>query len=83
MQKSVDTAQIYKSAVIGKSHYGTFHCVADIDGRPDFCDLLAPFFREISLMREYRLVSLLIYSRHLYRQSLADKFIRFFHISVV
>ena len=43
MKETVDTADVYECTVIGKSHYGTFHCVADIDGRPDFCDLLALF----------------------------------------
>ena len=50
MQKSVDTAQIYKSAVIGKSHYGTLYNVVNMQAVPYGIDLFLFFLSQDCLV---------------------------------
>ena len=44
MQKSVYAADIYKSTVIGKSHYSSFHDIIDIYAFPYFLHQFLAFF---------------------------------------
>ena len=83
MKETIDSADIYKCTVIGKSHYSTFDHVANMDCVPDLRNLSALLFIKVNLMGEYSLISSLINSGYFDSQGLADEFVSLLYISVI
>src|SRR5699024_8455624 len=75
VKQSVDSAQVDKSAVVGKAHNCTFHDIVHVQTFPYSGNLLLLFFVEHNLVGEYSSAPSLINSRDLYIENLSDKFI--------
>ena len=82
VEQSVQSADVYKSTVIGKAHHFAFDDVADVQRLPDFGNFLLFLFLQERFVREHRLVSALVDARYFDRQCLPDKFRRIFDVVI-